>query len=91
MEGMINERSFTEKDWIDAVSFLAELGQNAQAVSLSRKSLQLFPGCSYLHYLLGKSGLDAGMQNEAKKELQEAVRLDPSNGEAAIMLKQRFK
>jgi uncharacterized Ntn-hydrolase superfamily protein len=89
MEGLINEKSFTEKDWITAVSFFGELGENAQATSLCRKVLHRFPGSSYLHYLLGKSLLDVGMQVEAKKELQEAVRLDPSNEEAAIILKQR--
>jgi len=87
MEGLINEKSFSEKDWINAVSFFGELGENAKARSLCRKALQRFPGSSYLHYLLGKSWLDAEMQKEAKKELQEAVRLDSSNEEAAILLK----
>lgn len=91
MKGLIDEKSFTEKDWIDAVSFLEELGQNKQAAALCQKALQQFSRSSYLHYLLGKSWLDDGRQDEAKKELEEAIRLDASNGEAAAMLKQGFK
>lgn len=91
MTGMIHEETFTEKDWIDAVSFLGELGQPAQAASLCQKALLQFSGSSYLHYLLGKSWLETGSANDAKNELQEALRLDSSNEEAAIMLKQRFK
>jgi len=90
MKELINEKSFTEKDWISAVSLIGELNRNAEAASLSQNALQLFPGSSYLHYLLGRSWLD-DHPNKARKELQKAVRHDPSNEEAAIMLKQRFK
>ena len=91
MKGLINEKSFTEKNWISAVSFLGELNRNTEAVALCRKGLQLNPLSSYLHYLLGKSLLNDGKTEEAKKNLQTAIHLDPSNDEAVIMLEQISK
>jgi uncharacterized Ntn-hydrolase superfamily protein len=86
MGGLLNEKAFTEKDWISAVSFLGELGRNAQAELLSKKALQLFPASSYLHYLLGKALDDSGQKAAAKKEWEAAVRLDPTNQEALLEL-----
>ena len=91
MKGLIDEKSFTDKDWISAVSFLGELNRYAQAATLCQNALALYPRSSYLHYLFGQSLLKEGKKEGAKKELQKAVSLDPSNDEAVIELKQSFK
>jgi predicted Zn-dependent protease len=87
MEGLIDERKFTERDWINAVSFLGELNRDEQAASVCQKALLQFPRSSYLHYLLGKALLSTKKNEEAKKELQWAVNLDLSNHEALDFLK----
>ncbi len=86
MEGLIDERNFAEKDWISAISFLAELNRDTQASSVCLQALQQFPRSSFLHYLHGKALLSTGKQEEAKKELQKAVELDLSNDEAINFL-----
>ena len=91
MRELIDERKFNEKDWISAVSFLGELNRDAEAASLAQKALQKFPGSSSLHYLLGKYLLAERRQAEARKELQQAVSLDPSNDEAMDFLQHSFR
>jgi tetratricopeptide (TPR) repeat protein len=86
MRGLIDEKKFSEKDWIGAVSLLRQLNRNSETELLSRRALQTFPGSSYLHFQLGETLLDEGRREEAKKELQDAVKLDPLNGEAVKML-----
>ena len=86
MKGLIDEKYFNEKDWIDAVSFVKQLNRSEETISVSQKGLQQFPGSSYLHYLLGKSLLVAKKPIEAKLQFQKAIELDSSNDEAASML-----
>jgi uncharacterized Ntn-hydrolase superfamily protein len=87
MEGMIDEKKFSEKDRINAVSFYEQLNQNKEAALFALKSLKLFPQSSYLYFLLGKALAAEGKQDEAAKAFREADRLDPSNEEAGQMLK----
>ena len=91
MEGLINENDFNENDWTRAVSFLIELNREAEAAVVCQRALQLFPGSSALHYLLGKSLLSEGKQGLAKRELQQAVSLNPHNEEAAGFLQHSFR
>jgi predicted Zn-dependent protease len=86
MNGLIDEKRFSEKDWASAISFLSALNRDEEAAVLARKALQQFPASSYLHFLLGKALLATGKQEEAKKELQQAVHLDLSNYEAIDFL-----
>ncbi len=88
MEGLINEKTFTEKDWSSAVSFLDELNRDSQAEAVGLQALRIYPHSSYLHYLLGEALLRQGNEKEAKKELEQAVSLDPTNDEAVLMLRQ---
>jgi uncharacterized Ntn-hydrolase superfamily protein len=88
LKGSIHEKTFSEKDWISAVSFLSELNRDTQAISLSKKVLRQFPGSSYLYYLLGKSLLVVGKQEEGKIALRRSISLDPSNAEAENLIKQ---
>jgi tetratricopeptide (TPR) repeat protein len=87
MEGLIDERKFTERDWINAVSFLGELNRDEQAASVCQEALLQFPQSSYLHYLFGKALLSMKKNEEARRELQWAVNLDLSNHEALDFLK----
>jgi predicted Zn-dependent protease len=91
MEGLIDEKDFGEKDWISAVSFLIELNREAEAAVICQRALQQFPASSFLHYLLGRSLLSEGKQALAKRELQHAVNLNPSNEEAAGFLQHSFR
>lgn len=87
MEGLIDEGRFGEKDWIAALSMTAQVNGDGQMGLLCRKALQGYPGSSYLHYLSGKSMVVAGRVDEARRELQEALRLDAGNGEAEELLR----
>lgn len=91
MQGLIEEKSFTEKNWISAVSFLTELGRDSQSIILCKKALLLYPSSSYLHFLLGQSLFTEGKKPEAKKEWEFALSLDASNDEARTALRQHFK
>lgn len=91
MEELIHEKQFDEKDWISAVDFMEQLNRNVEAISISRKGLQNFPGSSYLHYMLGKSLLAENSHDETKKELKKAIELDPTNDEAVALLQGTFK
>ncbi|GEP88375.1 Uncharacterized conserved protein, Ntn-hydrolase superfamily [Chitinophaga terrae (ex Kim and Jung 2007)] len=91
MKSLIDEKHFTEKDWISAVSLMGQLNRGPETISLCNRGLQDFPRSSYLHYLLGKSLLAAGKRDEARKEVEHAVDLDASNEEAVIMLQGVFK
>ena len=88
MEGLIDEGRFDEKDWIAAVSMMREVKGDGGSLPLCFKGLRVYPGSSYLHYLSGKALLaPGGSKVDAKKELQEAIRLDSANAEAVELLR----
>jgi predicted Zn-dependent protease len=83
---LIDESRFDEKDWISAAELTGQPNRGEQTLALLQKALTRFPGSSYLHFLLGKGFLAEKRKDEAKKELQQALELDPSNQEAADLL-----
>jgi tetratricopeptide (TPR) repeat protein len=91
MEGLIDEKNFSENDWISAASFLMELDRAAEAAVICQKALYQFPASSGLHYLLGKSLHAEGKRALAKRELEMAVDLNPRNEEATGFLQHSFR
>jgi len=51
-----------------------------------RAAVQRDPGSSQLHATLALALLDAGRDEQARRELDEALRLDPANADAHFML-----
>lgn len=86
MLGLINENKFSEKDWIAAASLFEQLSRPVEWETVCRKALGLFPNSSYLYYLLGEALQAEKKEKEAKAALEMAIKLDPQNTEAKIML-----
>lgn len=83
---MINPKTFSIKDWENAISMLNRLNRTDEAISLCNEILSKNEDSSYLYYLLGESYYKAGNKTKAKEKLSKALSLDPNNVEATQML-----
>jgi len=83
---IIDPTSFSPKDWENAVSMLTRLKRTNEAISLSNEVLSKGIQSSYLYYLLGESYYKIGNNVEAKNKLTKALKIDPANKEAQLML-----
>jgi tetratricopeptide (TPR) repeat protein len=65
----------------------AQLSTNRdEVISLYRKGLELCPDDDVAHYEFGRALADAGRRDEAEKEFQAALRINPGFGEARRQL-----
>ena len=65
----------------------AQLSTNRDEVlSLYRKGLELCPDDDVAHYEFGRALADAGRRDEAEKEFEAALRINPGFGEARRQL-----
>ncbi len=87
MQGLINEKKFSEKDWIAAASLFEQLNRPVEWEAVCRKALGVFPNSSYLYYLLGEALHAEKKEKEAKAAVEMAIQLDPQNTEAISTLK----
>ncbi|WP_163409855.1 DUF1028 domain-containing protein [Flavobacterium ajazii] len=86
LKGMIDENTFTEKDWSSALLMMLNIGQTEKAVKISEKLIQKYP-TSLMYYLYGKSCFELGEQKKAVRQLEKSLQLDESNEEAKRLLK----
>ncbi len=86
MQEYFKGRTFTEKDWIAALDLFDQLDRPLEEEALCRKALLQFPASSYLYYLLAQSLRAQTKTADAKLALQQAVKLDPENAEAVVLL-----
>jgi len=65
----------------------AQLSTNRdEVISLYRKGLELCPEDDVAHYEFGRALADAGRRDEAEKEFEAALRINPGFGEARRQL-----
>ena len=65
----------------------AQLSTNRdEVISLYRKGLELCPDDDVAHYEFGRALADAGRRNEAEKEFEAALKINPGFGEARRQL-----
>jgi len=65
----------------------AQLSTNRdEVISLYRKGLELCPDDDVAHYEFGRALADAGRRDEAEKEFEAALRINPGFGEARRQL-----
>lgn len=83
---LINPDLFSLNDWENAISMLLKLNKASEAISLSNEILSNGFESSYLYYLLGDSYHKIGNNKEAKKKLERALKIDPTNIEAKMIL-----
>jgi tetratricopeptide (TPR) repeat protein/predicted Ser/Thr protein kinase len=63
-------------------SFLSLRDLTQRAIELERRALAIDPGLSDAHMWLGTALINLGRTDEAIAEIQEAIRLEPENGQA---------
>lgn len=83
---LVNESSFSEKDWAAAIQQELNMGKNVAALALLKQKIPRYPASSGLQYLLAKAMLASGNNAAAKEALHQAIKLDPENGDAKRML-----
>jgi len=91
ISGLINENSFTLKDWCNAIDFMIEINRNQVAINLAEKVVKKYPSSSFVYYLSGKAYSQEGNKQFAIKNITTALKLDPDNAEANALLKELTK
>jgi uncharacterized Ntn-hydrolase superfamily protein len=91
VSSMMNENSFTLKDWCNAIDFLTEINSNQKAIDLAGKVLKKYPSSSFVYYLLAKAYTQEGNHPLAVKNVTTALQLDTGNAEAKVLLKELHK
>ena len=87
LEGMIHPATFSTKDWENAYMILIRLGKPEALYLLDELNAKGIDS-SYLQYLAGKLYDQTGVeQQKAILHLERALRLDPDNIEAELLLK----
>ena len=64
--------------WANAAAVLVALNRNDEALAASDKALAIFPDSGYVHWLRGRIYFDTWRNDDAERELLQAVALDPS-------------
>lgn len=85
LKDLIDENTFTEKDWASALLMMLNIGQAEKAVQLSEKLIRQYP-TSLTYYLYGKSYSELGDQKKAVKQLEKSLQFGESNEEAKRLL-----
>ncbi|MEO6738535.1 MAG: DUF1028 domain-containing protein [Ginsengibacter sp.] len=88
---LMNEDSFTVKNWSAAIGLMLEINRNDDAIDLANKVLKKYPSSSFVYYLLGKAYSQSGNKKLAKSNATIAVKLDADNAEAKALLKESGK
>jgi uncharacterized Ntn-hydrolase superfamily protein len=87
---LINESSFSVKDWAVAIQQELNMGKDAAALALAKQMVLKYPTSSNLQYLLAQAMLANGNRSEAEKALRRAIKIDPEYGDARRMLAKEF-
>ncbi len=87
-KGLIDERTFSEKDWANALSVMLQIGQVEKARALSDKLVHQYPASSLLHYVSAKCYRQSGDRKTAENKIKKALELDENNEEAKLFLKE---
>jgi uncharacterized Ntn-hydrolase superfamily protein len=86
-----SERSFTIKDWNNAVNLMIELNKTKQAIDLATNVIKKYPSSSFTYYLLAKAYTQNGSKQLAQTNVEIALQLDGENAEAQELLKELNK
>lgn len=79
---LIDESSFTVKDWDNAIQLMLQVNKTKDAIELAGRVLKKYPSSSFTYCLLGEAWQQQGKKIEAKKNLEMALQFDPNNTEA---------
>jgi len=79
---LVNESSFTVKDWDNAIQLMLNVNKTREAIDLAGKTLKKYPASSLTWCLLGEAWQQRGDKNEARKNIERSLQLDPDNAEA---------
>lgn len=79
---LIDETTFTVKDWDNAIQLMLQINRAKDAIHLSDRTLKKYPESSFTWCLLGEAWQQQGSKIEARKDLEIALKLDPDNAEA---------
>lgn len=79
---------FSEKDWCSAMNMLVNLKRTQQAIELGDRLIKKYPSSTMLQYQIARAFADSGKKDTAIEYLQSAIKLDASNAEAIILLKE---
>ncbi len=79
---LIDETTFTVKDWDDAIQLMLQINHAKDAIDLAGKTLKKYPESSFTRCLLGEAWQQQGNKSDARRNLETALKLDPNNVEA---------
>ncbi|MFT3823014.1 MAG: DUF1028 domain-containing protein [Chitinophagaceae bacterium] len=86
IKNLFKTEDYTVADWNNAISMFMGIGQYTQAIELAKKVLLQFPRSAYTAYLLGGAYEKTGDKQQARKEYQRSLTLDPDNQEVRAAL-----
>lgn len=86
INNLLNESSFTLKDWYSAIRFLINIDQNQKAIDLTNKILKKYPSSSFVYYLRAKAYVGGKKTRLALNDVRTALQLDQNNAEAKALL-----
>ena len=61
---------------------MLQVNKTKDAIELAGRVLKKYPSSSFTYCLLGEAWQQQGNKNEAKKNLEMALKFDPGNAEA---------
>src|SRR2546430_1434510 len=73
------ERTKLRKAWVDHAIQLAMQNRWAEAVTVNRNIIELFPNDVEAHNRLGRSLREQGQYKDAREAYRRAVEIDPNN------------
>jgi len=79
---LIDENTFTVKDWDNAIQLMLQINRPKDAIDLTGNTLKKYPESSFTWCLLGEAWQQQGDKIEARKNLETALKIDPDNAEA---------
>jgi uncharacterized Ntn-hydrolase superfamily protein len=79
---LIDENTFTVKDWDNAIQLMLQIKHTKDAIDLTDKTLKKYPESSFTWCLLGEARQQQGDKIAARKSLETALKIDPDNAEA---------
>lgn len=86
INNLLNESSFTLKDWYSAIRFLINIDRNQKAIDLANKILKRYPSSSFVYYLRAKAYAGEKNTKPALNDVRMALQLDQNNAEAKALL-----
>jgi uncharacterized Ntn-hydrolase superfamily protein len=87
---LVDTSAFSEKDWGAAVQQELNMEKNKEALALVKQMISKYPTSSNLQYLQALALQSNGDIIQARKAIDNAVKLDPQNGDAKRMIKEKF-